>query len=206
LPKLTTESWRELTPQEGSKSLRALSAPWWVAGGWALDLFLGEATRAHKDLDIGIFRKDVGIIVAAMSGWEFFEAKAGALSRLAAGEAPRAEVNSLWCKRVSERQWELELMLDELDGDSWVFRRDSRIRRPISKAIRRNAQGIAFLAPEIQLLYKARATRPQDQADFDRVVPRLATEARTWLRQALILTPGHVWNSMLMETYGADSS
>jgi hypothetical protein len=205
LPGLITESWRGLTPQEGSKLLRALSAPWWVAGGWALDLFLGVTARVHQDLDIGIFRKDVGSVVAAMPGWEFFEARAGVLSLLPVGATPRAEVNSLWCKRATETQWELELMLDESDGDSWVFRRNSRIRRPFSNAIRRNAQGIAFLAPEIQLLYKARATRPQDQVDFDRVVPHLAPEARTWLRQALDLTPGHVWNSMLKETDGADS-
>jgi S-adenosylmethionine synthetase len=65
--------------------------------------------------------------------------------------------------------------------------------------------GIAFLAPEIQLLYKARATRAKDQADFDQVVPHLDREARTWLRQSLArLDPEHVWNSMLKETYGAN--
>jgi hypothetical protein len=53
--------------------LAALRAPWWVAGGWALDLFLGKVTRAHKDLDIGIGRKNAAMAVAALSGWEMFE-------------------------------------------------------------------------------------------------------------------------------------
>jgi len=140
------------------------------------------------------------MVVAALPGWEFFEARDGVLSRLAVGGAPRAEIKSLWCKRANATQWELELMLDESDGEFWVFRRDERITFPLSRAIRRNSERIAYLAPEIQLLYKARATRAQDQADFDHVVPHLARAARSWLRDSLMMMdPEHVWNSMLTE-------
>jgi hypothetical protein len=184
------KSWRTLTPHEAVVLLSVLRAPWWVAGGWALDLFLGKVTRAHGDLDVG----------TSLSGWEFFEAKDGMLSALALDAAPRAGVNSLWGKRANTSQWELELMLDESDIESWVFRRDVRITRPLSRAIRRNPEGIAYLAPEIQLLYKARATRPRDQADFEQVVPHLAREPRTWLRESLMsVEPEHVWISMLEE-------
>jgi hypothetical protein len=192
------ESWRPLMPQDAVDLLSALPVPWWVAGGWALDLFLGKVTRAHKDLDIGIFRKDAAMVVAALSGWDFFEARDGVLSRLASGDALRAEANSLWCKQAKAAQWELELMLDRSDAESWVFRRDARITRPLSSAIRRNPEGIAYLAPEIQLLYKARATRAQDQADFDQVVPLLTLNARAWLCESLMRTDSeHVWISML---------
>jgi Aminoglycoside-2''-adenylyltransferase len=54
-----------------------VSAPWWVAGGWAFDLYLGRQGRSHKDLDIGIPRRDVREVLVAMSGWEFFEAVGG---------------------------------------------------------------------------------------------------------------------------------
>jgi hypothetical protein len=200
LAALIAGSWRELTPQEGSNLLRGLPAPWWVAGGWALDLFLGRATRSHKDLDIGILRKDAAIVLAALPGWEFFEAKDGAVTQLVKGHVTRPEVNSLWCKRANAGQWELELMLDESDGQLWVFRRDARITYPLSSAIRRNPEGIAYLAPEIQLLYKARATRAQDQADFSHVVPHLDRDAQTWLRESLAsMDPEHAWISMLNE-------
>lgn len=180
--------------------LSALRAPWWVAGGWALDLFLGKVTRAHQDLDVGIFRSDTAGVVASLSGWEFFEAKDGVLSALALDAPPRAGVNSLWGKRANTAQWELEFMLDESDIESWVFRRDVRITRPLSRAIRRDPEGIAYLAPEIQLLYKARATRPKDQADFDQVVPHLAREPRIWLRESLMsVEPEHAWISILEE-------
>lgn len=195
------ESWHRLTPHEAVPLLSALRAPWWVAGGWALELYLGKVTRAHKDLDIGVFRKDVAIVLAALPGWEVFEAKDGVLSRLAVGGAPRAEVNSLWCKRENAAQWELELMLDESDGEFWVFRRDLRISCPLSSAIRRNPEGIAYLTPEIQLLYKARATRAQDQADFDHVIPHLPRDAQTWLRESLMrMDPKHAWISLLKDT------
>lgn len=190
-------NWRKLTPQDGSNLLATFPRPG-VAGGWALDLFLGKVTRAHQDLDIGIFRQAAPIVLAALPDWECFEAKDGALSKIAAGRVPRTEVNSLWCRRSTSSQWELELMLDELDGDSWIFRRDLRIRRPLSIAIRRSSDGIAYLAPEIQLLYKARATRAQDQADFDRVVPHLENNPRAWLRESLMsIHPEHPWISVL---------
>jgi hypothetical protein len=39
--------------------LAGIDSPWWIAGGWALDLFIGDQTRAHEDLDVGILRRDV---------------------------------------------------------------------------------------------------------------------------------------------------
>ena len=178
--------------------MAALGTPWWIAGGWALDLFLNRATRAHRDLDIGIFRQDVAVVFDALPGWEFFESKDGVLTQLVGGRAPRADVNSLWCRRANSPQWELELVLDELDGELWIFRRDARITRPLSRAIRRNQEGPAYLAPEIQLLYKARAIRAQDQADFYQVVPHLDPTEKAWLRESLItMDPEHSWISML---------
>lgn len=195
---LPDNSWRGLIPQEGVELLAALHTPWWIAGGWALDLYLEQKTRTHKDLDIGIFRRDAVTVTPALSGWDVFQAKDGVLCPLAVGEEPRADVNSLWCKRTDVAQWELELMLDESDGESWIFRRNPRITRTLSKAIRRNSAGIAYLAPEIQLLYKARAPRAQDQADFDHVAPHLDREARMWLRKSLVREdPKHHWISML---------
>jgi hypothetical protein len=191
-------SWLGLSPQDGAQLLAVLEAPWWVAGGWALDLHLGRVTRAHTDLDIGIFRRDAAKVLAALPGWEIFEARNGSLTQLPEGRAPRAEVNSLWCRRANAEQWALELMLDECDGESWVFRRDVRITRPLASLTQRNPDAIAYLAPEIQLLYKARATRTQDQADFERIVPHLAHDARTWLRESLsLIAPEHAWILML---------
>lgn len=191
-------AWRSVKPSEGLLWLSALSVPWWVAGGWALDLYVGNQSRPHKDFDVGILRRDVHRVISGLPSWDFFEAKSGVLTKLAAGEVPRSGVNSLWGRTRGSAWWELELMLDEADADHWVFRRASTIRRPLTTVIRHNPDGIPYLAPEIQLLYKARTPRSNDQTDFDHIYPRLDLDARSWLQDALaIAEPGHPWLSML---------
>jgi hypothetical protein len=195
-------AWRSARPSEGVLWLSAVRRPWWVAGGWALDLFVGSQSRTHKDLDIGILRRDVLEITSVLSSWQFFEAKGGQLTRLDAGKMPRADVNSLWGRPADTMDWELELMLDESDDDRWVFRRDASIRRPLATAVRHSSEGIPYLAPEIQLLYKARTPRAQDQADFEQVLPRMDAEARTWLHWVLnSVDPSHKWISALESTF-----
>ena len=196
----TTITWRVLEPAAAPHIMSAVDAPWWLAGGWAIDLFVGAQTRAHKDLDVGVRRADAPRVVAALPGWEFFEAKDGLLSRLALGTEPRAVVNSLWGRRVGEAHWELELMLDDSDGGDWIFRREPSIRRPLAAALRDMPDGTRYLAPEIQLLYKARDLRPEDRSDFERAAPRLESVAVGWLRDCLArLYPQHPWLAALAQ-------
>jgi hypothetical protein len=173
--------------------LSAVTSQWWVAGGWALDLFVGGQSRPHKDLDIGILRRDARRVLDSMPGWEFFEAKQGRLYRLEQQE-PRLEVHSLWSRPIGQSQWALELMLDESEGDSWVFRRERKIRRALDLAISYNLERIPYLAPELQLLYKANRVRAADDADFQRVAPHLDDRARAWLHDALKeIDSDHPW-------------
>ena len=89
-------------------------------------------------------------------------------------------------------------MLDEGIDDLWCYRRDLSIRLPLSTVIAHDASGIPYLAPEIQLLYKARSLRQRDQADFELVAPRLDAIARAWLVDSLERTEvGHPWISTL---------
>jgi hypothetical protein len=172
--------------------------PWWIAGGWALDLFAGSQSRPHKDLDVGILRKDALHTLACLTAWEVFEAKDGVLTRLGAGMQPRADVFSLWCRPARTREWALELMLDEAENEQWIFRRQRQIQRPLQVAIRRSAQGIPYLSPEIQLLYKSHRMRREDQRDFEHIAPKLEPSGRDWLRHALHITdPAHPWLSVL---------
>lgn len=181
----TIGHWSPLKPPAVATLLANINMPWWIAGGWALDLFLGCQTRPHGDLDVGVLRRDVTAVMANLLGWEFFEARSQVLRRLERGESPRPEVNSLWCRPANSTSWSLELMLDEADGDTWVFRRQPTVRRPLTEVIRRTPDGIPYLSPEIQLLYKAKLPREKDQEDFARVVPQLTPEERIWLRDAL---------------------
>ncbi len=54
--------------------------------------------------------------------------------------------------------------------------------------------GIPHARPEIALLFKAKATRAKDEADFAAVLSHLEPEARRWLAGALaVVAPGHRW-------------
>jgi hypothetical protein len=191
-------AWQAVPPNEAAQFLSSVRVPWWVAGGWALDLFLVTTSRPHVDIDVGVLRRDAHEVLGALSSWEFFEARSGVLTQLTARQRPHANVNSLWCRPTSTSPWTLEVMLDDSDADGWVFRRQPAIRRPLSDVIRRTSEGLPYLAPEIQLLYKAKRPRERDHADFSRTAPCLDLEARQWLFNALVLThPGHQWISAL---------
>jgi len=189
-------NWATTTPEDAVSWFSSLTVPWWVAGGWALDLFLGQQFREHGDFDVGVLRRDSPQLLAALWNWEIFEAQNGALSQLRYGVAPRQEVNSLWCRPAGSMLWSAEVLLDTGDTEFWVFRREPRIRRPLNETIRRTPQGLPYLAPEVQLLYKARAPRPRDQDDFANVLPRLDASARKWLQESrLATTCNHRWLS-----------
>jgi hypothetical protein len=187
-------SWQSVHPAQCADWFSTLTAPWWVAGGWALDLYAGAQSRPHGDLDVGVLRRDVRNVLAVLSSWEVFEVRAGALAPLNAGDEPRTEVNSLWCRPMGASLWVMQLLLDESADGFWVFRRQPDIRLPLDVAVRRTSAGLPYLSPEIQLLYKAKAPRARDQADFDHIAPRLHPAARACLKDALArLDPGHAW-------------
>jgi hypothetical protein len=194
----TAAPWKPILPAQAAELLQGLRVPWWIAGGWALDLHLGAQSRPHKDLDVGILRRDVLQVVAHLASWEFFEVKDDVLKRLEAGESPGVCIHSLWSRRSGANAWMMQLLLDEAAGDSWVFRRDRKISLPLSTLLRYDPSGIPYLAPEVQLLYKARASRPQDEADFALVAPSLDNVARDWLHRSLRgISPEHPWLSKL---------
>src|SRR5947209_14473559 len=62
---------------EVGQTLAEYHAPWAVAGGWALDLFLSRATRAHTDIDVAIWRSDQATLRSALPAWSFAVADAG---------------------------------------------------------------------------------------------------------------------------------
>ncbi len=192
--------WASTTPANAASWFSSLTVPWWIAGGWALDLFLGRQFREHGDLDVGVLRRDSLQLLAALSNWEIFEAHDGALSQLDHGVGPGEDVNCLWCRAPGSTLWSVEVLLDAGDTKFWVFRRQPQIRRPLNEIIRRTSRGLPYLAPEVQLLYKARAPRRQDHDDFANVAPRLDISARKWLREALQTThPAHGWLAALDE-------
>ncbi len=55
--------------------LESLGVKIWVDGGWGVDALLGEQSRIHKDLDIGINQKDVPELLKFLEKEGFAEIK-----------------------------------------------------------------------------------------------------------------------------------
>ena len=177
--------------------MRNFHAPWAIAGGWALDLFIGRESRSHADVDIAILRADQRRLRAQLSG-RVEKVVDGQLAEWPSTEEltlPVHEVHVTW-----PDDYELEFLLNEYDPITreWVFRRDGRIRRPLAAAF---ATGrVPYLAPEIVLLYKSKAPAAKDDADFLTVLSHLRDEQRSWLSDALDVTArGHHWVSILSQ-------
>lgn len=168
--------------------------PWWVAGGWALELFTG-VPRPHEDVDIGVPRGALPELVAQLPHLHLWTAQEGALRPLSSFAELPPEYEQLWARRDAQSPWLLDLLLTPVEDEQWVFKRDHRLRLPLDRAVR-TTRGIPHLAPEVVLLHKAHLRRPKDERDLDVALPLLDGEARTWLREALALAvPDSPWGS-----------
>lgn len=186
--------WDPLDPGAAAQLFRGLRISWWIAGGWALDLFAGRQTREHGDLDIQVLRRDQLTVQEYLAGWDLHTASGGVLQSWPRGERLAEGISGVWGRPSRDAPWAVDLMFAEAEDDLWVYRRHRGVTRPLDRIGRRTADGIPFLAPEIQLLYKSHARRAKDHADFDHVLPRLAPDARRWLAGALAEAhPGQPW-------------
>jgi Aminoglycoside-2''-adenylyltransferase len=196
------EAWDPFLPAEAAWLLRDLKAPWYVAAGWSIDLFLGGPRRDHEDLEIAIPAARIGEVAAALPAYELWVIDSGRSTPLAeANEELLARTHQTWVLDRATSRWRLDVFREPSDREMWICRRDEAIRLPYSRVIERTVDGIPFASPETTLLFKAKHTRPKDDEDLAAVLPRLDGARRTWLAEALELVhPGHRWISVLETT------
>ena len=187
-------------PQLVAELMRGYDQPWGVAGGWAVDLFLGRVTREHGDIEIAVLRRGQRELRAHLRGWEFEVVSHATHRREPWREGawifpPDHEIHA---RRVGGDLHELEILMNEASADVWRFRRNPKVTRPLAAVFPRSEAGIPFLAPEIVLLYKAKRPNENDERDFTNACERLGGESRQWLRKALeVCHPRHLWIARL---------
>jgi hypothetical protein len=192
--------------------LSGLTVPWWITGGWAIDLAAGQVTRDHADVNVMMLERDehalrgltrAGIHIQLIAdGQPPGPWPAG--RRLTAGPAPGPKppatgpgrrAGDRLIVRGADLPLPAEVVPDSAVGAFWVYRRGARIWwRPLAD-ITRYRQGIPFLAPEVVLLIKARPgldkpATDNDQRDFETALPLLSAGQRSWLKDA---TEGRSW-------------
>jgi hypothetical protein len=188
------QRWEPLSLEEVKRLFGTVAAPWWIAGGRALDMFLGHETRKHADIEVAVLRRDQKVFLEALRKWDVQIAHDGELTPLKAGDVSKPEHHELWARETPDGPWRLELLLEESDGKRWSYRRNDRVGLNVADLGRRDAYGIEFIRPEVALLYKSASPRPVDETDFLYVLPRLDVAQRGWLCGALYtIDPTHRW-------------
>lgn len=189
--------WDPWTPSVVAALLARTPVHWYVAGGWAIDLFLGSLTRAHTDLEIAVPRTDFHHLADAFPGYAWDAVGDGrAWPYPAVADDP--DIHQTWLRDLTTGAYHLDVFREPHDGPTWICRRDPSITLPYTEVIHHTGSGIPYSAPEITLLFKAKANRVKDATDFTRCLPLLSPVSRdrlrTWLDR---VHPGHPWLTSL---------
>jgi aminoglycoside-2''-adenylyltransferase len=139
-------------PRDALQLFGDVVAPWWIAGGWGLDLWLGYQTRPHEDLDVAILRSDQRRFWERLRSWDLSLAVgSGVLEPWTSSIVPEP-LHAVWCRPTPASVWAFEILLNDSQGDEWLFRRDHEVRRPLAELGGRTQESVPFLAPEVILL------------------------------------------------------
>lgn len=185
------------TPLALSKVLIVFKKPWYIAGGWAIDLYLGIVTHAHKDIEIAIFRKDQRELYEYLDDWFLYKVIPGqekmeTWMKMEWLSSPIHEIHAI--SKVARKNIDYEILLNESDHQYWYFRRNLKIQRSLFKIGKVGYYGIPYLSPELVLLYKAKDYRYFDFNDFIQSIDLLTIEERIWLNKSLrCCYPSHPW-------------
>ena len=192
--------WVPLSIDQVKSLFKNAPFEWWLAGGFALEVALGKTIRAHTDIDILLLHKSHPDLRNHLDDWDLWVANPpGSLKRWDNKTQLSSHIHDIWGRQHPKSPWQLQIMLDQSEGEFWVSRRSTSIRRPISQIGSYSPNQVPYLVPEIQLFYKAKAPRPKDLQDFKAVLPILEPKARLWLASSIAKVYGstHPWIQQL---------
>jgi hypothetical protein len=185
-------------PGDAARVIRTLDVWWAIAGGWAIDLWLGRQTREHHDVEVSMLREDQARIrELATTGWELscIDPPGTGWRGLTDDELLLPPSFQLKAKTPDS---EFDVFLESTDDEEWIFRRDRRVHRSCDSVRVTTASGFPVIAPEVQLLYMAKDAAPKHEHDFNAALSTLDASATRWLSASLALAhPDHRWRAAL---------
>ena len=157
--------------------------PYYICGGFALEIFTEKTWRSHSDFDISIFeenRKDAVAFLLA-NGWHVYQRGQYQKQIFDANDPLVLECRNIWAlkpgshialkpiegeenlydyEQLEKSQKEftfIEMVVDGKDGDDFLLGKERRIKRSMDKAILFK-DGIPYMAPELVLFLKSHST------------------------------------------------
>lgn len=193
-------NWQPLSRGEVIETFANAPFAWGIAGGYAVEQFLGNAFREHGDMDILVYRDQQRQVQHWLPEWQLYAADPpGTLRPWTDDEYLPDVIHDIWGHHRGVSAWQLQIMLAEVDGNQWFMRRNPEIRGPRDDLIV-SYHDIPCVRIEVQLLYKARNHLPKDERDFHACLPLLRPEAKQWLGDRLrhLYLEGHPWLTALV--------
>jgi hypothetical protein len=190
------EQWDAWRPEQVAELFADVGVPWFVAAGWAIDLFLGGERRDHSDLEVAVPNTRFDELADVLAPFEVCVIT-GQAEATPLGEARDRlmDTHQTWIRDPASGKWRFDIFREPSDGDTWICRRDPAIRLSYEDVIEWTADGIPYGRPEIVLLFKAKhAHEDKNRDDFAAALPRLDGTRRGWLHGALErIHPAHPW-------------
>ncbi|MCR8985466.1 hypothetical protein NW801_10430 [Brevibacillus laterosporus] len=191
------DNWMPVTVSRIYEVFSEIPIRWCIAGGWALDLHLGNKSRQHSDIDVIVIREDqLAAYQSLKRDWTLYKAKDGKLMIWEEGEFLKS-TNDVWVSKNNNSPWAFQIMLIDIEESYWIYKREKSIKRAINEIFLRTPEGIPYLKPEVQLLYKAGSSqvREKDYNDFQTILPILSLQEKEWLKVSLKqqFPEGHAW-------------
>lgn len=161
--------------------------PWWIAGGWAIDLAVGKPSRDHHDIDVMVLERDEHALRSSLDGVEF---------RLIVGPGEYEQPWPLGQRLIAgpdrirlispQLPMPTEVICGAAVGRNWIYHRGrpGATTRALDKITQYRGQ-IPYLAPEVVLATKFLDNRDKDEADFNTAAPYLDPDQRQWLIQSM---------------------
>ena len=163
-------SWRPLSIEQLQQEL-VFSNKWALAGGFSIDHFLGQPTRTHEDIDIGILRPDLEEILNGINQNRVFLCSPPGSYLNWNGQKVPNSVYDIWVTDPNIEFWSYQILVYDIEKEFVLFKRNNEISWPKSKhTIIHN--GICIINPMVTFLYKCSASNPQakDYADIVKLI------------------------------------
>jgi hypothetical protein len=181
-------------PLQVAAVMRGFKPSWFVAGGWAIDLFLERETRFHRDIEVAIFRQDQIALHDYFDSWILQKIVNGKRVDWCRDEWLKLPTHEIHCFSQRAQSPEIEILLNESNETEWLYRRNLKIRRSLAKVQLESDAGVKFLCPEVVLLYKSKNPQAKDEQDFQAVVKYLDAARKEWLKYAIkVCNSEHRW-------------
>jgi len=186
--------WEPLTPHTIGDFMAGFDRPWWIVGGWSIEVVTGVA-RDHEDMDISMLASDAEAFRRFLGDrWTPWNVDDGWFRPFDDRFADIRPDSQLWVRESAVAPWVLDVPLTPDTDGQWTNKRWREQVLPVEDVTWVSDDGLRYQRPEVTLMFKAAQSRPQDRADARVALPLFDDAQRRWLRETVRqIQPEHPW-------------